>query len=45
MRENGYYSNGELKYYGVENLLKTYYETQNSNEIKIQKEKRRGTFK
>ena len=31
--------NGELKYYEVENLLKTYYETQNSNDINIQKEK------
>ncbi len=31
--------NGELKYYEVENLLKTYYETQNHNDINIQKEK------
>ena len=31
--------NGELKYNEVENLLKTYYETQNSNDINIQKEK------
>ena len=31
--------NGELKYYEVENLLKTYYETQNSNDINVQKEK------
>lgn len=31
--------NGELKYNEVENLLKTYYETQNQNNIKIQKEK------
>lgn len=31
--------NGELKYYEVENLLKTYYETRNSNDINIQKEK------
>ena len=31
--------NGELKYYEVENLLKSYYETQNSNDINIQKEK------
>jgi len=31
--------NGELKYYEVENLLKTYYKTKNSNDIKIQKEK------
>ncbi len=31
--------NGELKYYEVENLLKTYYETQNSTDINIQKEK------
>ena len=30
---------GELKYYEVENLLKTYYETQNLNDINIQKEK------
>ena len=31
--------NGELKYYEVENLLKTYYKTQNSNDINVQKEK------
>lgn len=31
--------NGELKYYEVENLLKTYYETKDYNDIKIQKEK------
>ena len=31
--------NGELKYNEVENLLKTYYETQNSNDINIQREK------
>lgn len=31
--------NGELKYYEVENLLKTYYEAQDSNNINIQKEK------
>ena len=31
--------NGELKYNEVENLLKTHYETQDSNDIKIQKEK------
>lgn len=31
--------NGDLKYYEVENLLKTYYETQNSTDINIQKEK------
>ena len=31
--------NGELKYYEIENLLKTYYETQNSNDINVQKEK------
>ena len=31
--------NGELKYYEVENLLKSYYETQNSTDINIQKEK------
>ena len=31
--------NGELKYYEVENLLKTYYQTQNHNDIRIQKEK------
>ena len=31
--------NGELKYYEVENLLKTYYETQDSTNINIQKEK------
>ena len=31
--------NGELKYNEVENLLKTYYKTQNSNDINIQKEK------
>ena len=31
--------NGELKYYEVENLLKTYYETQNTNDINIQNEK------
>jgi len=27
----------ELKYYEVENLLKTYYENQDNNDIKIQK--------
>ena len=31
--------NGELKYNEVENLLKTYYEKQNSNDINIQREK------
>lgn len=31
--------NGELKYYEVENLLKTYYETQNISDITVQKEK------
>lgn len=31
--------NGELKYSEVENLLKTYYETQNQNDISIQREK------
>lgn len=31
--------NGELKYYEIENLLKTYYETRKSNDINIQKEK------
>ena len=31
--------NGELKYYEVENLLKTYYETKSTSDIKIQKEK------
>ncbi len=30
---------GELKYYEIENLLKNYYETQNSSNINIQKEK------
>lgn len=30
---------GELKYYEVESLLKTYYEKQNSNDIKIKNEK------
>ena len=30
---------GELKYNEVENLLKTYYETQNLNDISIQREK------
>ena len=30
---------GELKYYEIENLLKKYYETQDSNNITIQKEK------
>lgn len=29
----------ELKYYEIENLIKTYYETQNINDINIQKEK------
>lgn len=31
--------NGELKYNEVENLLKTYYESQDSNDINIQQEK------
>ena len=31
--------NGELKYSEVENLLKTYYETQNQSDISIQREK------
>ena len=31
--------NGELKYYEVENLLKTYYETQNPNDTNIQNER------
>ena len=31
--------NGELKYYEVEDLLKTYYKTQNYNDLNIQKEK------
>ena len=31
--------NGELKYYEVESLLKTYYETQDANSINIQREK------
>ena len=31
--------NGELKYNEVENLLKTYYEAQDANDINIQKEK------
>ena len=31
--------NGELKYYEVETLLKNYYETQDINNINIQKEK------
>ena len=31
--------NGELKYYEIENLLKTYYETQDAKDIKIQREK------
>ena len=31
--------NGELNYYEVENLLKAYYETQNSSDINIQNEK------
>ena len=31
--------NGELKYKEVENLLKTYYESQDSNDINIQQEK------
>lgn len=31
--------NGELKYYEVESLLKTYYETQDANNVNIQKEK------
>ena len=31
--------NGELKYYEVESLLKTYYETQDTNSINIQREK------
>lgn len=31
--------NGELKYYEVENLLKTYYKIQDSNDSNIQKEK------
>lgn len=31
--------NGQLKYYEVENLLKTYYEKQDSNDIKTQREK------
>ena len=31
--------NGKLKYYEVENLLKSYYEAQNSNNVNIQKEK------
>ena len=31
--------NGELKYKEIENLLKTYYETQNSSDIKIQNER------
>ena len=30
---------GKLKYYEIENLLKKYYETQDSNNISIQKEK------
>lgn len=29
----------ELKYYEIENLIKTYYETQNINDINVQKEK------
>ncbi len=29
--------NGELKYYEVENLLKTYYETKNSKYINVKK--------
>ena len=39
MVKNEYCINGELKYYEVENLLKTYYKTQNPNDINIQKEK------
>ena len=31
--------NGELKYYEVENLLKSYYKTKDSNDEKVQKEK------
>ena len=31
--------NGKLKYYEVENLIKTYYETQNNNDINIQRKK------
>lgn len=31
--------NGDLKYYEVENLLKTYYETKNSKDVNIQREK------
>lgn len=31
--------NGELKYYEVEGLLKTYYETQDDNNINVQREK------
>lgn len=31
--------NGELKYYEVENLLRTHYEKQNHNDVNIQKEK------
>lgn len=31
--------NGKLKYSEVENLLKTYYETQDSSDINIQKER------
>ena len=31
--------NGELKYYEIENSLKTYYKSQNSNDINIQREK------
>lgn len=33
------YVYGELKYYEIENLIKIYYETQNINDINIQKEK------
>ncbi|MCI9063902.1 MAG: antitoxin VbhA family protein, partial [Clostridia bacterium] len=31
--------NGELKYNEIEDLLKTYYETKDQNDIKIQREK------
>ncbi len=37
--------NGKLKYYEVENLLKNYYETQDSKDIKIQREKECDLYK